>query len=908
VTRASGSATDRTGRAVAALTIVAAVAAAGIALWLLPASVHIVDWPRTGPHRVAVLAPLYRLWAIGAAAVVVAAALLLGAGRLPGSPMSHDGLARRLAPLNILWIWTVPYWPWVPDRLPLLVALAGPLRWLFAVLALAGVVSGAFRVGAISSLRPGRRLVFAASLVIYLWFGLRTVAVTGLGGDEPHYLVITHSLLVDGDLRIENNHARQDYRPFFNGDLRPDFLVRGRNGEIYSIHAPGLSALLLPGYAIAGTRGAVATMCLLAALAALAIFEIAGIVAGAGTALVTWALVCLTVPVIPHAWGLFPEMAGTAIVAWAVLWGLQMEQGGVAAWLWRGVCLAWLPWLHTKFSVLLAGLVLFLMWRLRARWRLALALLLPIGLSGLAWLGSFYVIYGSFDPQAPYGSYTAQFVRMENVPRSLLGLLFDPKFGFLVYAPAYALAAPGFWVMVRDTRWRVSAVACMAIAIAFTVGSARLYMWWGGSSAPARFLVPLAPLFAPALALGLSTIKGRLATTTWGLCAGVSLIVGLGGALGASQFLLYSEPHGFSRILVTLQGSAPLAAAVPTFTQPDWIDPAARLVPWAAALALALGAGWVTARLTSASIWIVAAEAGALAVASSLLVSSFTEEVRADTRTRGALGLIERFDPVQARVFDYATGSRLSPADWLRTLVVTFDREPGTEPDALGRLTSALRLPSGTYDARVWFDGGREQAGAFQATVGYGQLLARLEGPLPNPAVLTLSLPIAVPSLWLQLTDLKSARAVRRFEIAARSVEPAGTRARVEVAAVEAIPAGHVMGYMAYLSGAYPEGGVFWTRGTQRADLLLAPAGAGTAVLTIHVGPLPTTVEVRVGDVSRVLELAANETTTLRVALPPGVSSVPLAVRAGTAFRPAQVDPTSTDTRELGCQVRVELE
>ena len=78
------------------------------------------------------------------------------------------------------------------------------------------------------------------------------------GGDEPHYLVITQSLLADGDLRIENNHRRGDYRAYTALELKPDFLKRGVDGQIYSIHAPGVSVLVLPAFALAGYPGVVA--------------------------------------------------------------------------------------------------------------------------------------------------------------------------------------------------------------------------------------------------------------------------------------------------------------------------------------------------------------------------------------------------------------------------------------------------------------------------------------------------------------------------------------------------------------------------------------------------------------------------------------------------------------------------
>ena len=88
-------------------------------------------------------------------------------------------------------------------------------------------------------------------------------------GDEPHYLVIAQSLWRDGDLRIENNHANGDYREYFaQGDLKPDYLTRGADGEIYSIHPVGMPLLMAPVYGLGGYPAVVAALILIAALAA----------------------------------------------------------------------------------------------------------------------------------------------------------------------------------------------------------------------------------------------------------------------------------------------------------------------------------------------------------------------------------------------------------------------------------------------------------------------------------------------------------------------------------------------------------------------------------------------------------------------------------------------------------------
>ena len=324
----------------ARLTLLAAIEAVAVALWLRPASVHIVSWPSSGPVRLALLAPTWQLllWLAAGLAILVG---LIVAGH-------EKAAARPPHPLLLLWTLALPYLPWLPDRLPLLLVLAGPIRWVIVAVVLVRLLQrwSRARDGMASIFGIGRRTVFAASLAVYVVFGLWSVTANGLGGDEPHYLVITESLIRDGDLQIENNHQRGDYRSFFPGELRPDFMQRGQNGQIYSIHAPGLPAILLPVYAVSGYLGAVAFIAFLAALTALAVFDLADLLGGRRAAVLTWLGVCLTVPFVPHSWAIFPEMPGALLAAWASLWLVQPPDGiSPGKWALRGSALALLPWL-----------------------------------------------------------------------------------------------------------------------------------------------------------------------------------------------------------------------------------------------------------------------------------------------------------------------------------------------------------------------------------------------------------------------------------------------------------------------------------------------------------------------------------------------------------------------------------
>jgi hypothetical protein len=899
----------------------AAAAAVALALWLIPASVHIVQWTVRGPSRIALLAPLSRLWWAAATSAAALAAVAIGWRR---SGRTLDDLSHRVAPLTLLLTWIVPFLPWLPDRAPALLAFAGPARWAIGAIAVFAAAAGVDRDLLLRAARRAtsgplavpriRVVVFAATLAIYAILGLRHSADAGFGGDEPHYLVIAHSLLTDGDLEIGNNHERRDYRAFFPGTLGPDFLRRGRHEAIYSIHAPGLPVLLLPMYALAGPSGAVLTMTLFGALAALAVFDAAASVAGPAAALLAWLAVSFSVPMVPHTWLIYPETAAALIVAWFVRW-LVRPGGSIRGLLLQGVTLGVLPWLHTKFVVLLAALAA---WALVREWTernapgrrvgvRAAALVVPIAMSLGLWLLSFYALYGVFDPQAPYGLSLQATNALANVPRGLLGLLFDQKFGLVVFSPVYLIAATGIWMMARSGRRALPAISLASTAVTFALVTARFYMWWGGSSAPARFLVPTMPLLAPGLAVAIDPARGVLVRGAGRLAIVVSLIVAAFCVASPMQALLFNPPHGSSLFVDALQGPAPLTAIWPTFTEENWLRPARALLPWLAGAAVGtLGASALIERRVLRSSF----GAQAVAVAGLALVGGRGGTVRGasrrgDVAVAGRLSLMRALDAARVRVVRYPQLRRIAHEEALAAAALDLRRGDG-EDATDAAVAAAYDVPEGQYDVRVWFDGPRAADGTVAVAIG--------GTPITAPVAATAS-PVTIPlamvvSGWISVeaSDPATRRAIARVEIVPTSIVLPGLRLPLDARAAGPV-AGPPRSYALYTGGnTFPEDGSFWTRDTNEGVAVLVPGRASTLRLILHVGPPGGAVHIDVDGRRRDETFAPNETRELDLPIDPGAARVVLKARAARSFRPSEVDSRSTDNRELGVQVRPQLQ
>ncbi len=180
--------------------LLAAGLAAGCAAWLSQGTIALAapDGPRIA------LLPM-SAWAVSIAAIAGAAAVRLSRAGASQAP---------------LWLLGLIVLPWLPVPVPDAFLLwAGSIDWLVwtTVGCLMVVTSRAgASLAATARTAAGNRPRLCAGLLAFGIFAGAAwhVSPSIPGGDEPHYLVITQSLLLDHDLRIENNHVRGDYRAY----------------------------------------------------------------------------------------------------------------------------------------------------------------------------------------------------------------------------------------------------------------------------------------------------------------------------------------------------------------------------------------------------------------------------------------------------------------------------------------------------------------------------------------------------------------------------------------------------------------------------------------------------------------------------------------------------------------------
>jgi hypothetical protein len=612
----------------------------------------------------------WRGWADPPGAAGVALALILG-GAVALALRDLPPGARR--PLLAFGVAMAPLLTIGTGRWPAWLALQGPMLVVVGAAALAVALERSGTLAHIATRLPCRpraleATLFASAFLTYAAFGLRVPGPAGPQGDEPHYLTMAQSLLSDGDLDLADEFAGREYQTFFAGTLEAHTSPASPRGRIYTVHAPGLAALVLPAYALGGYPAVRLFLSVLAALTALLTHRLVRDVTGSGgLALAGWALIALTPPLPIYAVAVYPETPAALATAGLLLTMRRDPGRGMLAA--ATTAAATLPWLHPKFLPLaVVGLGITLARRgPRAARLVALA---AFAGSMAALLAFFKLVYGVTSLSAAYGPGFGEDVGLTRLPWGLLALACDRQFGVLSIASAFVLVVPGAFALAGTRAgdvWRAALLAGATLGV-----GASFSMWWGGACPPARFVVPA----LPALVLVASPALARWRGTAAAL-AGAGLAV-LALAADAPR-ALHNRGDGESGLLRFLAPGVNLDASLPSFVL-GGVTPLLLTATLAAGLALAWRFAWRGAAVGAAAYLLVAGE-----VRDTPLVDS----------RRAALRALESWDATN-------TGGPLGPLDPTR---VPVDLDLRATPWRLAegdRLTSRwLSLPAGRYRVEI---------------------------------------------------------------------------------------------------------------------------------------------------------------------------------------------------------------
>lgn len=378
------------------------------------------------------------------------------------------------------------------------------------VVAFAVICGYALRTRRWSSIHPpvGALVLFAVALAVLDAWGITTVQ---LEGDEPHYLVVTQSIVRDGDFDVRNNYEEEHYLEYFPRRLSLDAL-RGhavRVGERwYPGHGIGLSVLAVPFFALGGRVGVVALQSL-ATVAGLAVMW--SLLRRRGfppeAAILATLVAGFTLPVVSQAAQIFPEPLTFLLVALALRAALAAQ---LTRWDLAGLVasLALLPWLHVKYLALAGALLLAVaLVRHRRRDRVALATATAALLASCAALALVsYRWYGALLPVAGYARDERAF--FSAAPGlGLVAVFFAQHYGLFFASPVYLLSLAGLVLLWRRDRRLAVVLALVFASVYLPLGIYRV--WSSAVSSPARYLTPVVPVLAVGIAAVLAAGGGR---------------------------------------------------------------------------------------------------------------------------------------------------------------------------------------------------------------------------------------------------------------------------------------------------------------------------------------------------------------------------------------------------------------
>ncbi len=332
-------------------------------------------------------------------------------------------------------------------------------------------------------LRKKLLILFLFALVVY---HLSAICLVSKGfaysGDEPYYLMTTHSLYQDGDINLANNYKSLDYFHFYPQELFPKLHLwayaragpKGRDFSLWPINQPGISVLMLPYYWLSQHfHGRTLIYILKVSLSIWVVMLGLQIYLFSKdfwkdekVSLLLWLLYSFSTPVLFYAFHLYPELP-IALFSLYIFRKVRSDKRlNLAHYIFLGFLLSLFPWFGLKYNMILWPLLLvsvyFLLRNHKAKLKILGFLGFPVLSMGLFALYTFK-LYGTYLPMAIYeGVLTPEKIQAfremaMNIPimlriDSFFDYFLDQRDGLLLYSPIYFFSFLGMVEAFRKSK------------------------------------------------------------------------------------------------------------------------------------------------------------------------------------------------------------------------------------------------------------------------------------------------------------------------------------------------------------------------------------------------------------------------------------------------------------------------
>lgn len=387
-------------------------------------------------------------------------------------------------------------------------------------------------------------------------------------GDEPHYLVISQTLLHYHSLDVSLDYAHQDYKAFYHGTLEP-VLHSSLNkwGQVLPLHSIGAPVLWLIPFALAGKFGTLLFMSLLSMLMVVCIYLLlVSLDIRRNYAFLVSLALALASPIWVYSHRNFVEPVAALICVYIVQVLFKKERLRTLDLIGTSLVLGILPWIHIRFALCELVLACFLLARVYQDHRLSqiksyLAALLPVFGMFLLFEAYNFFVWGSLNPainQANSGE-----MPFDTTPwRGLFGLFFDQEYGLLTNFPIFLFLLPGFLLACKRKFLRYNLLfLCLFVPYIMIVAS--FHNWDGAISPPARFVMVMVPLCAFYLALVLQEAHSWFVNGLFLLFMGVSMLYEGVSLTINGGWINWEDGHSRPLSIVAQALHLPLNAGVP---------------------------------------------------------------------------------------------------------------------------------------------------------------------------------------------------------------------------------------------------------------------------------------------------------------------------------------------------------